>query len=155
LRSVPFSVIIYRYQQLVADSQIQHNRCGTGLTPPVKQLRTGRGRLRPFPTIDDEKERRRRVEACRMLCPALNGASIESGGLALRGSEHEGPPHQSSKKSIHPGEGRGPVGMARIMKHSVPLLPFPNWAPAFAGMDWVRIGFFSPRCRQANPLPPV
>ena len=35
---------------------------------------------------------------------------------------------------LHPGEGRGPVGKARVMTRSASQSPSPNWAPAFAGV---------------------
>jgi len=38
----------------------------------------------------------------------------------------------------HPGGGRGPVGKVAITKRDPLLTPFPNWAPATAGVvDYV------------------
>jgi hypothetical protein len=34
----------------------------------------------------------------------------------------------------HPGEGRGPIGMAGVTDCRVLSRPSPNWAPAFAGV---------------------
>ncbi len=39
----------------------------------------------------------------------------------------------------HPGEGRGPIGMAGVTDCRALLRPSPNWAPAFAGVAVVAV----------------
>ncbi len=36
--------------------------------------------------------------------------------------------------NLHPGEGRGPVGKAQLMKRRPPSQPSPTWPPASAGV---------------------
>jgi hypothetical protein len=46
----------------------------------------------------------------------------------MQGGGRETRPH------YHPGEGRGPIGKVGVTLGCRPLHPFPNWAPAFAGV---------------------
>ncbi len=39
----------------------------------------------------------------------------------------------------HPGEGRGPIGMAGVTECRAPSRPSPNWAPASAGVVAVAV----------------
>jgi hypothetical protein len=41
--------------------------------------------------------------------------------------------HRTARRHL-PGEGRGPVGKVEVTRDCPPLLPFPSWAPAFAGV---------------------
>ena len=35
----------------------------------------------------------------------------------------------------HPAEGRGPIGKVRVTKREGSLIAYPNWVPAYAGVD--------------------
>jgi len=44
------------------------------------------------------------------------------------------PTPESTPTHDHPGEGRGPAGKVALTTRCPALPPFPNWAPAFAGV---------------------
>ena len=53
-----------------------------------------------------------------MLCDKDPGSRLYDVGLPVR----------------HPGGGRGPIGMFRVISRKPSLATFPNWAPASAGV---------------------
>ena len=74
--------------------------------------------------------------------------------MAYAAKPHPNPPlkgrgkneNNASPEHYHPGEGRGPIGKAKLMKGSPSLAMFPNWAPAFAGV----VRSKTPGCRPAH-----
>ena len=83
------------------------------------------GEVSPKVTEGEDTEQRL---ACASPSVRLTPATSPLRGRIVRWWRSE------SFQSLHPGEGRGPIGKVAITTCRHPLATSPNWAPAFAGV---------------------